>query len=85
MKTIRSRAVKIFLLFLFLSTMACGLSTLTDDATPTPVTQDSEVAKPSTSGQPTQIPALARATAAISSEDFDDSLELEERLINLYN
>ncbi|MGB3713352.1 MAG: trypsin-like peptidase domain-containing protein [Candidatus Promineifilaceae bacterium] len=85
MKTIRSRAVYVFILILLLSSMACGLSTLTDDASPTPVTQGLEVSSTSTSGQPTQIPALARTTETGSSEDFDSSIDLEERLINLYN
>jgi 2-alkenal reductase len=85
MKTIRSRAIYTFLLILLLSTMACGLSTLTDDASPTPISQSLEVADASASGQPAQIPALERATETGSSVDFDTTLELEERLITLYD
>ena len=85
MKTIKSRAVYIFLMILLLSTMACGLSTFTDNTSPTPFPQGLEVANTLTSGQPAQIPAPARATETGSSEGLDTSLDLENRLINLYN
>jgi 2-alkenal reductase len=85
MKTHSPRAVYIFLLILLMSTMACGLSSLGDDASPTPLSQGLETANTSPSSQATQIPALARAPETGSKDNFDNSLELEERLIYLYN
>jgi len=85
MKSISRRGVYLFLLILLVTTMACGLSSLTNDPTAVPLPDTVEV----TAGQPTeeanQIPVMSNPGSAVTSGDADDSLDLEERLISLYN
>jgi 2-alkenal reductase len=85
MKSISRRGVYLFLLILLVTTMACGLSSLTNDPTAVPLPDTVEV----TDGQPTeeanQIPVMSNPGSAVTSGDADDSLDLEERLISLYN
>jgi 2-alkenal reductase len=79
----RSRpVVYVFLLILLAATMACGLSTLTEESSPA-----AESTAGQTATQPlvqdNQISVMTNPNSAIVQ--MDDSLELEGRLIELYN
>lgn len=85
MKNISRRAVYLFLLILLLTTMACGLSSLTDDPTPVPVSDISQEKNGQAVEQANQIPVMSNPGSTETVGDRDDSLDLEERLISLYN
>jgi len=81
----KSRAIYLFLVLLLLTTLACGLSTLGNDPTPVALTEGQPATNVTIAEQPAQMPVLGRVTIPAAAEDLDASVELENRLINLYN
>jgi 2-alkenal reductase len=65
--------------------MACGLSSITGDPTPVPVSDTIQEAAGQPAEQTNQIPVMSNLGSTETSGDGDDSLDLEERLISLYN
>ena len=82
MKATSRRPVYIFFLILLVSTMACGLSTAADEPEPAPTAESVEMfAQPPVQGEQISINSSSGSTL----DQLDDSLELEDRLIDLYN
>ncbi len=85
MKATNHRVLLLFIMILLSATIACGLSTLTGDPTAIPVSAGLKGDLGAPSVQATQIPVLSAPSVAVSAGGVGTSLDLEERLISLYN
>jgi 2-alkenal reductase len=85
MKVKRQRLIYLFILLLFLSTVACGLSISPSNEAADSTVENSQIGSVSEAEAPAQNPTVAQAIISRDPGDFESAVELEERLIYLYD
>ncbi len=84
MKMKQRRLIYLFIILLFLSTVACGLSISPSNETADSTVEDTQIGVVSEAEAPAQNPALVQVIKSRDPGEFESAVELEERLIYLY-